>query len=108
MALSWIYVIFGDFGFVAALFFGLKAAVLAIVLQAVARVSCRALKNDAMRAIAPLSFVVIFAFGAPFSLIVLAAALIGFFGARAELQAFALVVATGRSAAPMSTTSRHF
>jgi chromate transporter len=89
MALSWVYVIFGDVGFVAALFFGLKAAVLAIVLQAVFRVSRRALKNDAMRVIAALSFVAIFAFGAPFPLIVLAAALIGFLGARAGLQAFA-------------------
>ncbi len=89
MALSWIYVIFGDVGFIAALFFGLKAAVLAIVLQAVFRVGRRALKNDAMRAIAALSFVAIFAFGAPFPLIVLAAGLIGFLGARAGLQAFA-------------------
>jgi len=89
MALSWVYVIFGDVGFVEALFFGLKAAVLAIVLQAVFRVGRRALKNNAMRAIAALSFVAIFAFGAPFPLIVLAAALTGFLGARAGLQAFA-------------------
>lgn len=89
MALSWVYVIFGDVGIVAGLFFGLKAAVLAIVLQAVFRVGRRALKNNAMRAIAALSFVAIFAFGAPFPLIVLAAALIGFLGARAGLQAFA-------------------
>ena len=89
MALSWIYVIFGNVGFVAALFFGLKAAVLAIVLQAVFRVGRRALKNNAMRVIAALSFVAIFAFGAPFPLIVFAAALIGFLGARAGLQAFA-------------------
>ena len=89
MTLSWIYVIFGDVGFVAALAFGLKAAVLAIVLQAVFRVGRRALKNDAMRVIAALSFVAIFAFGAPFPLIVLAAALIGLLGAWAGLPAFA-------------------
>lgn len=89
MALSWVYVIFGDVGFVAGLFFGLKAAVLAIVLQAVFRVGRRALKNDAMRAVAALSFVAIFAFGAPFPLIVLSAGLIGFVGARAGLRAFA-------------------
>jgi chromate transporter len=52
------------------------------------RVGRRALKNDAMRAIAALSFVAIFAFGAPFPLIVLAAALIGFLGARTGLEAF--------------------
>ena len=42
MGLSWIYAIWGEVGFVAALFFGLKAAVLAIVLQAVVRVGKRA------------------------------------------------------------------
>ncbi|MDP2083843.1 MAG: chromate transporter, partial [Gemmobacter sp.] len=45
MALSWVYAIWGDVGFVSALFFGLKAAVLAIVLQAVLRVGRRALRN---------------------------------------------------------------
>lgn len=89
MVLSWIYVIFGEVGLVAGLFFGLKAAVLAIVLQAVVRVGRRALKNDAMRVLAALSFVAIFAFGAPFPLIVLAATLIGFLGARTGLPAFA-------------------
>lgn len=89
MALSWIYAIYGDVGIVAALFFGLKAAVLAIVLQAVVRVGKRALKNDAMRIIAALSFVAIFAFGTPFPLIVLGAAVVGFLGARAGIRAFA-------------------
>lgn len=89
MALSWIYVILGDVGLVAGLFFGLKAAVLAIVLQAVVRIGGRALKNGAMRALAALSFVAIFAFGAPFPLIVLVAALAGFLGARAGLPGFA-------------------
>src|SRR5271166_3084123 len=45
MALSWIYVLFGHLGVVAALFFGLKSAVLAIVLEAVQRIGRRALKN---------------------------------------------------------------
>lgn len=89
MVLSWIYAIWGDVGIVSALFFGLKAAVLAIVLQAVFRVGKRALKNNAMRWIAALSFIAIFAFGAPFPLIVAAAALIGWAGARAGLAAFA-------------------
>lgn len=89
MVLSWIYAIWGDVGIVSALFFGLKAAVLAIVLQAVFRVGKRALKNGAMRWIAALSFIAIFAFGAPFPLIVAAAALIGWAGAKAGLAAFA-------------------
>ena len=89
MGLSWIYAIWGDVGFVSALFFGLKAAVLAIVLQAVVRVGRRALKNSVMRGIALASFVAIFAFGAPFPLIVGVAAAIGWAGARAGLASFA-------------------
>jgi chromate transporter len=89
MALSWVYVMFGEVGFVSALFFGLKAAVLAIVLQAVVRLGRRALKNDAMRGLAALSFTAIFVLDAPFPLIVLGSALIGFFGARAGIRAFA-------------------
>ncbi|WP_299841149.1 chromate efflux transporter [uncultured Paracoccus sp.] len=89
MALSWIYAIWGNVGLVSALFFGLKAAVLAIVLQALVRVGKRALKNNAMRAIAALSFLAIFAFGAPFPLIVAGAALIGWLGAKAGIAAFA-------------------
>ena len=88
MALSWIYAIWGDVGFVSALFFGLKAAVLAIVLQAVVRVGRRALKNRAMKAIAAASFVAIFAFGASFPLIVAVAAMVGWAGAKAGLAAF--------------------
>ena len=69
-------------------FFGLKAAVLAVVLQAVVRVGSRALKNNVMRGFAALAFVAIFVLDVPFPLIVLAAALIGFFGGRAGYAAF--------------------
>ncbi|MGR3383769.1 chromate efflux transporter [Roseovarius indicus] len=88
MALSWIYALYGNVGPVEALFFGLKAAVLAIVVQAVIRIGSRALKNGAMVAIAAASFVAIFGFAIPFPLIILVAGLIGFFGARAGLPAF--------------------
>ena len=88
MALSWIYALYGNVGPVEALFFGLKAAVLAIVVQAVIRIGSRALKNGAMVAIAAASFVAIFGFAIPFPLIILIAGLIGFFGARAGLPAF--------------------
>lgn len=88
MALSWIYALYGDVGPVEALFFGLKAAVLAIVVQAVIRIGRRALKNGAMIAIATASFLAIFGFAVPFPLIILAAGLVGFFGARADLPAF--------------------
>jgi len=89
MALSWLYALYGDVGVVEALFFGLKAAILAIVLQAVVRIGRRALANGAMRMLAILSFAAIFAFDAPFPLIVLTAGLIGFLGARTGLPAFA-------------------
>jgi chromate transporter len=88
MLLSWVYAIWGDVGFVSALFFGMKAAVLAIVLQAVVRVGKRALKTQAMWVIAAVSFVAIFAFAAPFPLIVALAALIGWAGAKAGIAGF--------------------
>lgn len=88
LALSWVYAIWGDVGVVGGLFFGLKAAVLAIVLQAVMRVGGRALTNRAMQAIAGASFVAIFAFDVPFPAIVAMAALVGWLGSRAGLAAF--------------------
>ncbi|MFZ5682134.1 MAG: chromate efflux transporter [Pseudomonadota bacterium] len=89
MALSYIYAAFGNVAFVAALFFGLKAAVLAIVIQAVFRVGKRALKNRVMQWLAAAAFVAIFFFHVAFPVIILAAGLIGFFGGRAGLAAFA-------------------
>src|SRR3954467_11579185 len=88
MVLSWIYALFGKVGIVSALFFGLKAAVLAIVLEAVVRIGKRALKNRVMLALAAAAFVAIFFFDVPFPLIILTAGLIGFFGGRAGLKQF--------------------
>lgn len=88
MALSVVYALYGQVGFVAALFFGLKAAVLAIVLQAVVRVGRRALANNTMRAIAALVFIAIYFFSVPFPIIIAAAGLIGFVGARFGFDAF--------------------
>ena len=88
LALSHVYVLFGNVPFVEGLFFGLKAAVLAIVLHAVHRIGNRALNNSAVRAIAAASFVAIFLLGAPFPLIVLAAGIVGYLGGRAGLSAF--------------------
>ncbi|MCT7374041.1 chromate efflux transporter [Chelativorans salis] len=82
LALSYIYAAFGNIRIVEGLFFGLKAAVLAIVLHAVVRIGRRALKNRAMIAIAVAAFIAIFFFDVPFPLIILSAALIGFFGGR--------------------------
>lgn len=80
MALSYIYAAFGQVSIVAALFFGLKAAVLAIVVEAVVRVGKRALKNKLMIALAGLAFFCIFFLHVPFPIIVLSALLIGFVG----------------------------
>lgn len=88
LGLSMLYAAHGDAGPVAALFFGLKAAVLAIVAQAVVRIGRRALRSGAMRMVALAAFVAIFAVGLPFPLIVLGAALIGYGGARARLAGF--------------------
>ena len=88
MALSTIYAAYGNVGFVAALFFGLKAAVLAIVIDAVVRVGRRSLKNNVMLAIAAAAFVGIFFFAIPFPVIVFGAALIGFIGGRMGATAF--------------------
>jgi chromate transporter len=88
MALSLVYAAFGRVGIVQALFFGLKAAVLAIVLEAVLRIGRRALKNRVMVGIAAAAFVAIFFLGVPFPLIILAAALIGYLGGHVGHPAF--------------------
>ncbi|MGA4533560.1 chromate efflux transporter [Ectopseudomonas chengduensis] len=82
IALSWVYIAFGDVPLVAGIFYGIKPAVTAIVLQAAHRIGSRALKNNWLWAIAGVSFVAIFALHLPFPLIVLGAALIGYLGGR--------------------------
>lgn len=88
MALSWIYVIFGKVGLVQGLLFGLKAAVLAIVIEAVVRVGKRALKNQVMVGIAAAAFIAIFFYDVPFPLIIIVAGVIGYLGGRAGMPAF--------------------
>ncbi len=90
IALSWIYMRFGDVPIVAGIFYGIKPAVTALVVHAAHRIGGRALKNRWMWGIAAASFVAIFAFDTPFPAIVVAAALIGHFGARWAPQVFAL------------------
>jgi chromate transporter len=89
MALSWIYALYGHVGLVAGLFFGLKAAVLAIVVEALIRVGRRALRNGVLRGFAAAGFVALFFFAAPFPLVIVVAGAIGYIGARAGLVAFA-------------------
>ncbi len=78
MTLSWIYVIWGNVSVIAGLFFGLKAAVLAVVIEAVMRIGRRALKSQLAYVIAAVAFVALFFFAIPFPLVVLAAAVTGY------------------------------
>ncbi len=88
IALSWVYIAFGDVPWVAGLFFGIKPAVTAIVVQAAHRIGSRALKNNVLWAIAAASFVAIFALNMPFPLIVAVAAAVGYVGGRVSPNTF--------------------
>ena len=89
MALSALYAVFHEASWLASLFFGLKAAVLAIVVEAVIRVGRRALQNEVMVGIAVVAFVALFAFNVPFPIVVLLAGIVGFVGTRANPHIFA-------------------
>lgn len=82
MALSVIYALYGQVGWVAGLLFGLQAAVIAIVAQAVVRVAQRTLHTPVARGVAVAAFVALFAFGVPFPLVILAAGLFGWLAGR--------------------------
>ena len=90
IALSWVYMAWGQLPAVAGLLYGIKPAVTAIVVAAAWRIGSRALKNAALWGIALAAFVAIFALKVPFPLIVLAAGLIGMAGGRWWPQRFAL------------------
>ena len=89
MGLSYIYAGFGNVGVIEALFFGLKAAVLAIVIQAVVRVGKRALRSRIMVALAAAAFIAIFFFAVPFPIIIITAGVIGYAGAKSGRPEFA-------------------
>jgi len=82
IVLSWVYIAFSEAPLVAGLFYGIKPAVTAIVVQAAHRIGARTLKNNALWAVAAASFVAIAALQVPFPAIVAAAALVGFVGGR--------------------------
>ncbi|HJV27556.1 MAG TPA: chromate efflux transporter [Aromatoleum sp.] len=88
IALSWIYIALGDVPVVAGLFYGIKPAVTAIVVQAGHRIGSRALKNNLLWGIAAASFVAIFALSLPFPVIVAVAALVGYIGGRVTPERF--------------------
>ena len=82
LGLSIAYVTIGDLPAITGLFFGLKAAVIAVVLQAVIRIGSRALKSRLQVAIAAAAFLAIFFFSVPFPLIILASAAAGYVGGK--------------------------
>jgi len=81
-SLTWAYAVYGKIAWVAAIFFGVKAAVMAIVAEAVIRIGSKALKNEVMWSLAVLAFVAIFFLKVPFPLVVLTAGLIGLVGGK--------------------------
>ncbi|MCA3218331.1 MAG: chromate efflux transporter [Burkholderiales bacterium] len=93
IVLSSIYIAFGDRPLVAGLFYGIKPAVVAIVLHAAWRIGSRTLHNAWLWVIAVAAFAALFAFDAPFPLIVLAAALIGMAGGRWAPEKFSTAAA---------------
>ena len=101
MGLSWLYIAYGEVTWVAGLFYGIKPAVAAIVLQAAYRIGSRVLQNNLLWAMAAASFVAIFAMNVPFPIIVLAAASIGFVGGR--LSPSSLRMGGGHAATAHST-----
>lgn len=101
IALSWIYIAYGDVTWVAGLFYGIKPAVTAIVLQAAHRIGSRALKNNWMWGIAAAAFVAIFALNVPFPYIVITAALIGYCGGKFKPEYF-------KPGGGHSSTNKHF
>ncbi len=98
LALSIVYACHEDSSFVQALFFGLKPAVMAIVIQAVFRIGKRVLKNRTMVMLAAASFVAIFLFDVPFPMLIVSAGLIGLIGSKIAPERFDVIKGHGKSA----------
>lgn len=88
VALSWLYMAYGHLPWMAGLFYGIKPAVTAIVLQACVRIGARTLRTRCHWGVAGASFLAVFALALPFPLIVAAAALAGYFGERLAPEAW--------------------
>jgi chromate transporter len=91
LGLSTLYALYQETSLVAGLFFGLKAAVLAIVVEAVVRIGKRALKSGFHRGLAAAAFFALFLFSLPFPLVVVAAGLVGLLHARGSPTAAAVI-----------------
>ena len=86
--LAWVYMAYGTIPVVAGALYGIKPAVVAIVLFATYRIGSRALKNNVLWFIAAMAFIAIFVLKLPFPVIVLSAGFIGYFGGRITPQHF--------------------
>jgi len=93
--LSVVYAMFGEVKWIAAVFNGLKPAVLAIVVGAVFRIGGRVLRNEVMWAMAGVAFVLIFGFHVPFPVIILSAGMFGFVGGRLYPTKFVVITGHG-------------
>jgi chromate transporter len=91
LILSILYAGFQELTLVEGIFFGVKAAVLAVVVEAVLRIGNRALKTPPMYAVAAAAFIAIFFLEVPFPLIILGDALVGFIGGRIEPERFMVI-----------------
>lgn len=91
LILSIVYALYQQTDWVVALFFGLKAATLAVVVEAVFRIGKKALKNRTMVLLAALAFIGIFFFKVPFPLIILGAGIIGVVGGRVRPDRFCVI-----------------
>ncbi|HEY0947123.1 MAG TPA: chromate efflux transporter [Opitutaceae bacterium] len=98
-ALSYIYVTYGNVPAIAAFFYGLKPAVMAVVAAAVLRIGKKALKNGAMWGIAAVAFILIYFLHVPFPAIVFGAAALGYFGGRCAPGLFVFATDSGHGPA---------
>jgi len=94
--LSFVYAAYGNLPWIAAIFYGLKPAVLGIVAVAVIRIGRKALKNEVMWILAGLAFVAIYFFQVPFPVIILSAGLIGLLGGQFWRSKFDVVRGHGK------------
>jgi putative chromate ion transporter len=101
IGLSTAYGLYQDAGWLAGLFFGLKAAVLSVVVEAVIRLARKTLKTAFLRVLAALAFLALFVLALPFPLVILLAALAGYFRARRVSAPDALTVSEPRDTAPV-------
>jgi chromate transporter len=106
--LSWIYLSFGEVPSIAAAFYGLQIAVMAVVAQSVIRIGQKVLKNAAMWALAGAAFLALAVLHAPFPLIIIGAGITGFVGGRLRPELFAILDGHGAATDSAAAAAYHF